>query len=146
MGNRKKTITALLAVCLLILLCACGAGGESAAPSDPTAAPASTTAPTASPQATTAPKPTDTPKEPEPTPEGTPEPEGPAEPVNEQFETAKLLIGKTTKELFEAIGMPEYSDYAQSCLGTGEDGNLYYDGFTVYTYREGDVETIRIVE
>ena len=42
--------------------------------------------------------------------------------------------------------MPEYSDYAQSCLGTGEDGNLYYDGFTVYTYREGDVETIRIVE
>ena len=34
-----------------------------------------------------------------------------------------------------------------SCLGEGEDGNLYYDGFTVYTYRDVDgSETVSYVE
>ena len=28
----------------------------------------------------------------------------------------------------------------------GEDGSLYYDGFVVYTTREGDVETVYYVE
>ena len=36
--------------------------------------------------------------------------------------------------------------YTEGCLGPGEDGNLYYEGFTVYTYRENGVEKIRIVE
>jgi len=31
-------------------------------------------------------------------------------------------------------------------MGDGEDGNLYYDGFIVYTYREGDLETVYYVE
>ena len=37
-----------------------------------------------------------------------------------------------------AIGEPDNSSYASSCLGPGEDGELYYDGFTVYTYRDPD--------
>ena len=41
---------------------------------------------------------------------------------------------------------PESSDYAPSCLGEGEDGNLYYDGFVVYTYRENGTETVEYVE
>ena len=33
------------------------------------------------------------------------------------------------------------------CLGEGEDGNLYYDGFTVYTYRDVDgTEVVNYVE
>ena len=41
-----------------------------------------------------------------------------------------------------AIGAPESSDYAPSCLGPGEDVNLYYDGFTVYTYRDSDQQVV----
>lgn len=58
---------------------------------------------------------------------------------------AQTCIDKGVEELYALIGEPESSDYAPSCLGPGEDGNLYYDGFTVYTYREGDVETVRVV-
>ena len=59
---------------------------------------------------------------------------------------ATEYIGKPVDDLIAVIGEPEDRDYAPSCMGDGEDGNLYYDGFTVYTYRENGVETIRIVE
>lgn len=49
-------------------------------------------------------------------------------------------------ELYAAVGQPNSSDYAPSCIGDGEDGNLYYDGFTVYTYREGGSESVEYVE
>ena len=65
-----------------------------------------------------------------------------AEALGAALEAAKALIGKTTVELFAAIGAPPESDYAPSCLGPGEDGNLYYEGFTVYTYREGDSQIV----
>ncbi len=85
------------------------------------------------------------------TPE-TPDASTPA--ASEPSETADLkalaesCIDKPVEELFALIGQPESSDYAPSCLnpGVGEDGNLYYDGFTVYTYREGDQETVSYVE
>ncbi len=61
---------------------------------------------------------------------------------------AESCIDKSVEELYSLIGQPVSSDYAPSCLnpGEGEDGNLYYDGFTVYTYREGDEETVTYVE
>ena len=60
-----------------------------------------------------------------------------------QLETARGLINESAETLIEKIGEPNDSRYAQSCLGDGEDGELYYDGFTVYTYRDTDgVETI----
>lgn len=64
------------------------------------------------------------------------------------FDLAQSCIGETVDKLFELIGEPDTSDYAPSCLGPGEDGNLYYDsyGFTVYTYKEDGVETVRVVE
>ena len=51
-------------------------------------------------------------------------------------------------DLFALIGQPESSEYAPSCMnpGVGEDGVLYYDGFVVYTYKEGDTETVDYVE
>ena len=144
MKTRLNVIACLLALCLLAALCGCGAADSQsskptpAAPTPaPTAQPAAPADPTAAPATT---PPTETPSEPPA------ETEAPAAPVNEALETAKTFVGKTTPDLFAAIGMPDSSDYAPSCLGPGEDGNLYYDGFTVYTYRENGVETIRIVE
>lgn len=52
--------------------------------------------------------------------------------------TAQEMIGEDISSLTAAIGEPENSSYASSCLGPGEDGELYYDGFTVYTYRDPD--------
>lgn len=46
-------------------------------------------------------------------------------------------------ELIADYGKPVSAEYAPSCLGDGEDGELIYDGFTVYTYREGENEVIR---
>ena len=59
---------------------------------------------------------------------------------------AESCIGKTVQELYELIGEPESAEYVSSCLGPGDDGNLFYDGFIVYTYREGDTETVEYVE
>lgn len=57
-------------------------------------------------------------------------------------ELAKTMEGRPIEELIAVIGEPKSSDYAPSCLGPGEDGELVYDDFTVYTYREGDTETV----
>lgn len=59
---------------------------------------------------------------------------------------AMTCIDKSVDALYALIGQPNSSDYAPSCLGDGEDGNLYYDGFTVYTYKEGETETVSFVE
>ena len=69
-----------------------------------------------------------------------------AEPeANKDKELAESMIGEELSGLIEAIGEPESSSYAGSCLGPGEDGELHYDGFTVYTYKEGDSEIIQNV-
>lgn len=62
------------------------------------------------------------------------------------LETAKSFEGASVDALIQAIGQPISSDYAPSCLGEGEDGNLYYDGFTVYTYRDATGEVVSYVE
>lgn len=59
---------------------------------------------------------------------------------------AESCIDKSVQELFALIGEPESAEYVTSCLGPGEDGNLFYDGFIVYTYREGNTETVTYVE
>lgn len=59
------------------------------------------------------------------------------------LETAQGLIGSPLSSLVEAVGEPKNESYASSCLGDGEDGELSYDGFTVYTYRAPDgTETV----
>lgn len=59
------------------------------------------------------------------------------------LETAQQMIGEPVSSLTEAIGEPKNASYASSCLGDGEDGELTYDGFTVYTYRAPDgAETV----
>lgn len=78
------------------------------------------------------------------------EPQQPAESqpaaVSADKATAAGYVGSDVSALYAAVGRPASSDYAPSCLGSGEDGNLYYDGFTVYTYRENGSETVQYVE
>ena len=144
-----KKLCILLAVLLLIGLTACGEKPEPAPEQEPPVA--------------------ETPAEPEPAPEEPeeePAPEAPSveeepeeEPVEEEtpaedpvedekevnplYEQALALIDCSVEELYDTVGMPIDYMYADSCLGEGEDGELYYDGFTVYTYRDlEDNETI----
>ena len=51
-------------------------------------------------------------------------------------------IGLPVGELYARIGYPRDSLYAPSCMGDGDDGALYYSGFTVVTYSENGVETV----
>ena len=61
---------------------------------------------------------------------------------DEKFETAFALIDHPVDELYAAIGEPDDSSYASSCIGPGQDGELYYDDFIVCTYAENGVETV----
>ena len=109
----KRLLLLILACALLAVLTACG-GQETAAPAADSA---------------------DTAGEPAAEPA-----EAPAEPatVEEQIALVQSLIDEPIDRLYEAIDYPADSAYASSCLGEGEDGELYYDGFTVYTYRDTD--------
>ena len=79
-------------------------------------------------------------------PEPSPSPEESADTVTDAKAIAMTYINQPVSALYAAIGTPISSDYAPSCLDDGEDGNLYYDGFVVYTYRDGDSEVIIDVE
>lgn len=120
----KKIFACFLAACMALTLLACG----SAAPAETTVPAVPETTAATEPETTAAP-------ETEPAAEATPK------------EIAKGLIDAPVAELYAAIGYPESSDYAPSCLKEGaEDGNLYYDGFIVYTIRSGEEETVYFVE
>ena len=132
---------AILMLCLSLLLCGCGGS-----------APAETTAPKASaqttaPAETTAPVETTVPETTAPAETTAPETEEETDPVDEARVLAESCIDKSVEELYKLIGEPDSSDYAPSCLDeNGEDGILYYENFIVYTYREGDNETVSFVE
>lgn len=134
----KKVLSILLCFVLLLSLCACGGKEEPAAPIQDTPAAAPTEAPTDAP----AQEATEAPTEEEAA-------DVPAEPAEEDVDpvaAARGLIDQPIEDLYALIGEPESADYAPSCMGDGEDGMLFYDGFVVYTYREGDVETVYDVE
>lgn len=125
----KKILSLALVMILALGLAACGESGTepSAAPSEPAAVDTTT---------------------PDPAAESTETPDPATEETGDSLlEIAKGYEGANVDELIAAIGEPNSSDYAPSCLGEGEDGNLYYDGFTVYTYRDtSGAETVNYVE
>lgn len=123
--------TAILLLCLTLLLCACGADQ----PSDTTGTPSPATQTTAAAEPTTSA--TDAPQA---------ETTVPGTAAVSDKELAESCIDKDVSELYALIGEPASSEYVSSCLGDGEDGNLYYDGFTVYTYRDAEGETVTFVE
>lgn len=145
--KRNLLLAALCLICALLLI-GCG----STAP-DPTPAPVGTAAPAE----------TEAPSE-TPAPSAEPEAEPSAEPVatlpdaglvrdtedssesDQLFELAKSFVDKPLSELQAELGEPLSSTYVSSCLiPGGEDGELHYDGFTVYTVKSADSETVQDV-
>ena len=129
----KKLIALLLAILMIASLCAC----SETAPETPETTESKTN------ETTAAQAPED------PTEEATEEATEtiPVAVGNADMALAESCIDKSVEELYELIGEPISADYAPSCLDeNGEDGILYYENFIVYTYREGDTETIHFVE
>ena len=132
----KKTITILLCAMLVLSLVGCGGTkAESTALSSPTETevPAVTHAPTATevPTATAAPPESDNGRE--------------GSDVSALVEQILAMVGQPVEDLYDLIGRPTGNvDYTSSCLVTGgKDGQLEYDGFTVYTLVQPDgTETI----
>lgn len=134
----KKFVVMLLAIVMLLGLCACGAKEEPVEEIKIDVQPKV--------EATTAVEPT-TSVVVEETMMPTEDPAALAEKqIQENKALAESCIDKSVLELYELIGKPDSSEYAPSCLVNGEDGVLYYDGFVVYTTREGDVENVYYVE
>lgn len=120
----KKFVSVLLAVLLLLSLCACGEPAET--PTQPQ---------------TQATQPSQTESQPA---EST---DAPTQTTAADLRAlAESCIDKPVDELYALIGEPDSADYAPSCLGEGEDGNLNYGDFVVYTYREGEEEVVTYVE
>ena len=120
----KRVITVLLCLALALALCACGGKTESEKPAN-----MQSSLPGAAAEAEEA--------------EETPAPVSEKETaIADAVQKARKLKDRPVSELYDAIGEPDSEDAAPSCMGPGEDVNLYYDGFTVYTYREGDKQTV----
>lgn len=156
----KKIIPALLILCLLCGLAACGSKEENITPAP--VAPAATEEPVATPEPA---EEAEAPAEQEaPAAQNTPEPAVPEE--NDQlsrpdsgktddnsgndsgnsggnsatpYELAQQYLGSSTSSLIAAIGSPSGTEYTISCEADGaEDGVWYYDGFVVWTVRYAD--------
>ena len=137
--DHKRTFLLAGALALTVLLAACGdaASSPSPSPSEPSSPSVSDSAPPES----TAPS-----QQPSEKPSGDPSPSpSESDAAGDLKEQAMTFIGQSVDDLIAAIGEPTGSDYAPSCLGSGEDGELFYDGFSVYTYREGGSEIVQDV-
>ena len=137
----------VLALALALLLAACGPAHPQETQGQPaqTSADQTTTGKAAQPPETTsAAEPVISTQA--PTQEATEVPTTVSGVDQELLAKAQSCIDKTVEELIALIGEPVNSDYAPSCLGPGEDGRLYYEGFFVETYREDGTEIVRWVE
>ena len=138
---KKILITSIVLICVLLALSACGKAPQPSPASDPTPAPVSEPTP-----APAAPEESAAPEENDPLPSAEPEPEPtPEAPAFDEakFNAALALKGEDISLLYEAIGEPFDSSYAPSCIGgTGEDGELYYEGFYVASYRNEGKEIV----
>ena len=159
--KRNLLLAALCLLCALLLI-GCGSSAPAATP-----APAETAAPaeSAAPAETEAPAHEASPVPSAEASEAGTEPEPSAEPAAKLpdaglvqdtavtpspsealFELAKSYVDKPLSELQAEIGEPVSSSYVSSCLiPGGEDGELHYDGFTVYTVKSSDSETVQDV-
>lgn len=104
-------------------------------------APASTSKPSASTSKPAASAPAGKPAQSKPAAETKP-----AEPAKPTASQASGYVGSSASALESALGAPTSKSYSPSCMGEGEDGIWTYDGFTVYTYKEGGSETVEAVQ
>ncbi len=141
----KRILFLALALLLCLSLCACGGQAEPASAPAPTADPVPAQTPAPEPAESPTPRPEDPNARPalpdaglheaEETPAEDPE-------ISARRELAKEYLEKDVEDLIERLGEPLSRSYAPSCVGKGDDGELEYEGFTVYTYREGGRETV----
>ena len=131
----KKTITLALALLLSLALCACGDAKPAPSAPEDAAAPASPAAAAAAPADLV-------PALPDAGLHAAEEKPADSDEIAARLEKARSFIGKDVQDLIDELGEPAERSYAPSCVGKGEDGELQYEGFTVYTYREGDRETV----
>ncbi len=134
----KKAFALILLLALLLTLAACGAP---AAPEEPEEEVPVMTAvlPGASQKEEPAVEPTEPPAEVEVAAE--------EEPESNTAETVARILkmkGQPVEDLIEWLGEPISREYSSSCLiDGGQDGQLVYEGFTVYTLVQADgTETI----
>lgn len=152
-----KKLTALISVLALLLsLCACSGGSAGIPGEDVSKSPAASQAVSDPPGQNT--DPVKTPALETNSPEQssgesssapadeTDAPGSGGEPSTEDLMAIALELSERrapVSELYEAIGEPISSDYAPGCVEPGsEDGELVYDGFTVYTVRTADREYV----
>ena len=134
----KKTIVLILIAALLLALTACGSDAANEGQSAEEEAPVITSVLPGTSQNAPA-------DEPEQASEETAVPA-----QSEVSDTAELVArvlemkGQPVEDLIELLGEPLSRDYSSSCLVEGgQDGQLVYDGFTVYTLVRADgTETI----
>lgn len=127
MKTFSKILAFILCVCLLCSLGACVTVKRIVSTEDETASPA----------------------EPEPTDqsggEDVPETGIDALSPEERADLARQFIGRELSELVSVFGEPLSFDYAAASADGGEDGELIYEDFTVYTYRDNESEIIQEV-
>ena len=148
--KRNLLLAALCLLCALLLI-GCGSSAPAATPAPTeTAAPAESAPPAETeapaPEAGTEPEPSAAPAARLPDAGLVHDPAAEPSPSEALFELAKSYVDKPLSELQAEIGEPVSSSYVSSCLiPGGEDGELHYDGFTVYTVKSGDSETVQDV-
>ena len=108
-------------------------------------APASTSKPSASTSKPAASAPASKPAQSKPA-ASAPAETKPVEPAKPTASQASGYVGSSASALESALGAPTSKSYSPSCMGEGEDGIWTYDGFTVYTYKEGGSETVEAVQ
>ena len=64
----------------------------------------------------------------------------------EKLELAEKAVGGSFAELEQLIGPAADERSAARCGTSGEDHEYSYDGFSVFTYSEGDSEIVEEVE
>ena len=124
-AKRKLTISLICLLCALLLIgCGNAAPAESGAPSPAAEAPEESAVPAAT------------------LPDENLEPAGEPTP----YEIALDYIDRPLEDLIAVIGEPLFSDYGPSCFSESsdaQDGNLQFDGFWVWTLKDGDLETVK---
>lgn len=136
----KRASALLICLALLLALAACGAPAAEPADAEPAeTAPALTSVLPGADQEPTDAVTADASEEPAVAPD-----------AEETPDTAEIVArilemqGQPVEDLIDWLGEPESREYSSSCLVEGgQDGQLCYDGFTVYTLVQPDgTETI----
>ena len=146
---RHRLIRSMLIITVIFVLlgsagCGSSAPAETPAPAETETPAAETAAPVESsaPEASSTPVPTGTPVATLPD-AGLKQYQDTGSDAESRFELARTFIDKPFSELQAEIGEPKDSTYVSSCLiPGGQDGELHYDGFTVYTVQTADSETV----